>query len=92
MNYISKENLFNLLDGLKNDYEVYVPVKKGEHRFYRRYEEAKAEAVIGEVRAFEPLKAFFNRAREVVAEGFKPEAPHSQDKPVAVFACEIELM
>lgn len=93
MNYISKENLFNLLDGLKNEYEVYVPVKKGEHRFYKKYEEAKGDAVIGEVRAFEPLKAFFSRAREVVAEGFGPRTPHSQDKPVAVIgakACDLK--
>jgi len=93
MNYISKKNLFNLLDRLKNDYEVYIPVKKGEHRFYKKYEEAGEDALIGEVRAFEPLKAFFSRAREVVAQSFKPDVPHSQDKPIAIIgakACDLK--
>jgi len=95
MQYISKDNLFGLLDALKKDYEVYVPVKKGEQRFYKKYTGPSNDIVIGEVRAFEPLKAFFSRAREVVAEGFKPEVPHSGDRPLAIVgvkACDIKGM
>ena len=93
--YISKDNFFKLLDALKKDYEVYVPVKNKEKRFYKKYAEPADDITIGEVRAFEPLKAFFSRAREVVAEGFKPGVPHSGDKPFAIVgvkACDIKGM
>lgn len=91
--YISNDNLIKLLDGLKQDYQVFVPVKKGEQRFYKKYTQFSDDIVIGEVRAFEPLKAFFNRARETVAEDFKADIPHSGDKPfaaVGVKACDLK--
>ena len=93
MKYISESNFFKLLENLKNSYEVYVPVKKGEQRFYKKYTEPAEDIVIGEVRAFEPLKAFFSHAREVVAEDFKDDIPHSGDKPFAIVgakACDLK--
>jgi len=93
MRYISKDNLFRLLDALKADYEVFVPVKNDEQRFYKKYTRPSDDIVIGEVRAFEPLKAFFTRAREVVAEAFKAGVPHSADRPnalVGVKACDLK--
>ena len=93
MQYLSRNNLFKLLDRLRADYDVYVPVKKDEQRFYRRYTPQGDDIVIGEVRAFEPLKAFFTRAREVVAEDFNSDIPHSDDKPsaiVGVKACDLK--
>ena len=64
MPYISESNFRRFLDILQEDYGVYLPIKKGEQRFYRRYDGTLDDVVIGEVRAFEPLKAFFTRARE----------------------------
>lgn len=93
MHYISKANLFKLLDALKNEYEVFVPAKKGEQRFYEKYQEPSEDIVIGEVRPFEPLKAFFTSARETVAEGFKSDIPHADDKPFAIVgvkACDLK--
>ncbi len=93
MKYITRENLAKLLDILKKDYRVFVPVKKDDRRFYREYDALTEDVVIGEVRAFEPLKAFFTRAREIIAEGFKPDVPHAQDKPFAVVgvkACDLK--
>jgi len=93
MKYISYNNLFKLLDELKKGYEVYTPVKKGEQRFYRKYDTPQDDIVIGEVRAFEPLKQFFSPAREKVADGFKPDIPHSEDKPFAIIgakACDLK--
>jgi len=93
--YISRSNLFNLLDALRKDYDVYVPVKKGEQRFYKKYLESSEDIAIGGVRAFEPLKAFFSRAREVVAKGFKPDTRFAQDKPLAIVgvkACDLKGM
>lgn len=91
--YISTGNLFALLDKLRNDFKVYVPVKKGDQRFYREYAGRCPDVVMGEVRAFEPLKAFFTRAREVVADGFKAEVPQSGGKPLAIVgvkACDLK--
>ena len=93
MKYITIENLAQLLEDLKEDYRVFTPVKKGDQRFYKEYTELTDDVVIGEVRAFEPLKAFFSRAREVVAEGFTPQVPHEGDKPFAVVgvkACDLK--
>ena len=93
MPYISDKNFVKLLESLKRDYRVYVPVKKDDQRFYREYTEFSDDIVIGEVRAFEPLKAFFTRAREKVAEDFKPDIPHADDKPFAVVgvkACDLK--
>ncbi|MBF0570194.1 MAG: 4Fe-4S dicluster domain-containing protein, partial [Candidatus Omnitrophica bacterium] len=45
------------------------------------------------VRAFEPLKAFFSRAREVVAQGFSDAIPSSSSKPFAIVgvkACDLK--
>jgi ferredoxin len=93
MQYISRNNFIKLLNELKSDYEVYVPVKKGEQRFYKKYIEATDNIVIGEVRPFEPLKAFFVRAREKVADNFQTDIPHAADKPfciVGVKNCDLK--
>ncbi|UCD55216.1 MAG: 4Fe-4S dicluster domain-containing protein [Candidatus Omnitrophota bacterium] len=93
MHYISTNNFFRLLDALKFNYKVYIPVKKGEQRFYKKYTGPQDDIVIGEVRAFEPLKAFFAQAREVVAENFSDDIPHADDKPFAIVgvkACDLK--
>ena len=94
MYYISQDNVVSLLDGLRHQYEVLVPVKKDEQRFYRKYAGGALEGmVLGEVRAFEPLKAFFFLAREKVAEGFEAAPPRTRAKPlciVGVKACDLK--
>ena len=96
MEYLSRDNLFAWLDGLKTEYEVFVPVKKGAYRFYQRYTEPsqalRQDIVIGEVRTADPLKGFFTPVREKVAEGFNPEVPARQHKPFAIVgvkACDL---
>jgi len=92
--YISKTDLFELLNRLSEEYQVYVPIRKENQRFYRKYDNTgRDNIVIGEVRAFEPLKAFFMRAREVVAEDFKVDVPHLSHKPfciVGVKSCDLK--
>lgn len=93
MKYISNTNLIKLLEVLKEDYDVYVPVKKGEQRFYKKYEDNCRNLAIGEVRVFEPLKAFFLHSRQKVAVGFNPEVPRTSAKPPAIFgvkACDLK--
>ena len=43
--YISQDNLIRLLSELKRDYEVFVPAKKDNQRFYRRYTEFTKEQI-----------------------------------------------
>ncbi len=93
MQYIFSSNFTKLLENLKSDYEIYIPIKKGEQRFYKKYIDFTDDIVIGEVRAFEPLKSFFFRAREIVAENFKSDIPHTIQKPfciVGVKACDLK--
>jgi len=91
--FLQKTELHSFLGKLLPRYQVMVPTKKGKHRFYKQYTGPADDVVIGEVRAFEPLKAFFTRAREVVAESFKPDLPHQNDKPYAIIgvkACDLK--
>ncbi|MFH1360613.1 MAG: 4Fe-4S dicluster domain-containing protein [Candidatus Omnitrophota bacterium] len=70
-----------------------MPTKKGEQRFYKKYAGSLDDVVIGEVRSFEPLKAFFSRAREIVAEGFRDSVVGEERKPlciVGVKACDLK--
>ena len=93
MQYISQDNLIKLLNALKAEYKVFVPIKKGGQLFYTRYTQPTDDIVIGEVRAFEPLKAFYSRAREIVAEGFEDNIPHAKNKPYAIVgvkACDLK--
>ena len=93
MKFITKENFDRLLLALKKDYKVFVPAKKEDQRFYKKYDENMDDMVIGEVRPFEPLKAFFTRAKELIAEDFSAKSPHSEDKPFAIVgvkACDLK--
>jgi len=93
MKFLSSENLFAWLDGLKSDYEVVVPVKRGPFRFYQPYTSPSPDIVIGEVRATEPLKGFFTPVKEKVAELFNPQIPMKKQKPMAIVgvkACDLK--
>ncbi|MFH1791197.1 MAG: 4Fe-4S dicluster domain-containing protein, partial [Candidatus Omnitrophota bacterium] len=93
LKFISREDLIKLLNGLKKEYDVYAPVRKNGRLFYGKPEDGFDTAVIGGVRASEPVKAFFSRARERVADGFKPDVPHAGDRPLAVIgvkACDLK--
>ncbi len=93
MQYISSSNFAKFLENLKNDYDVYVPVKKDDQYFYKKYIDFTDDIVISEVRAFEPLKSFFFRAREIVAENFESDIPQKIQKPfciVGVKACDLK--
>lgn len=93
LKYITHENFAKFLNKLNKDYLVYVPEKKGEMIRYEKYSGDNENIVIGEIRAVEPVKSFFTRAREMVAEGFNSDVPHSEDKPFAVVgvkACDLK--
>ena len=85
MKFISRDNLFALLDELKPDYEVFVPHKKGAFRFYQSYVSHSENIIIGEARTTEPIKGFFTPAIEKVAEDFNPEIPTQNRKSMSFY-------
>ncbi len=93
MLFITRGNLNKLLGSLSGDYRVFVPTQSGERTAFSPLSEKTLEKmVIGGVRGFEPLKAFYFLGREKVAEGFGPETPHANDIPpciVGVKACDL---
>ncbi len=90
--YLSNADFDRFLEVLSLSYQVYVPVQKDKQRFYKKFTPQEPVAV-GEVRTFEPLKAFFTRARELVAHNFDKAVPHPKQKPIAIVgakACDLK--
>ena len=92
---ITSNNFISFLDSIKKEYSIYLPVKKGNNRYYKEYKdiENNEEIVLGEVRAFEPLKLFFFTSREKVAKDFNDNNNSISDKPkciVGVKACDLK--
>ncbi len=93
LRYITTADFSLLLDSLQREFTVFVPQRKAGRRMYGRY--AGGEMVIGEVRAVEPLKAFFFRGRQKVAEGFRDTLPGSGERPLClagVKACDLHSL
>jgi len=106
--FISRANLPSLLSDLQEAYSVILPVRKGESRFYEPLTSFQADRqtgkeepqspsennyVIGEVRASEPLKAFFFQPKQRVAENYQDATPARAGKPlciVGVKACDLK--
>ena len=103
LHYITTANFTLLLDSLQREFTVFVPQRKAGRRMYGRYAAGEPERrnggegalVIGEVRAVEPLKTFFFRCRQKVAEGFQDTVPGSEERPfclVGVKACDLRSL
>jgi sulfhydrogenase subunit beta (sulfur reductase) len=104
MQFITNNNFLNLLEKIHDQYDIFVPVKKEQTLFYTKYSPPmniiendqntdQDTIIIGEVRAFEPLKLFYTRARECVAEGFKTDIPRRNPKPFCIVgakACDLK--
>lgn len=90
MLFINQKNFIVLLNNLSESYDVFIPAKKGDIRYFEKYERSELSTldeagwVVGEVRTFEPIKAFFFRAREIVAEDFKDKVPEKAKKPACI--------
>jgi hypothetical protein len=93
------------LDNLQKDYSIILPIKKENSQFYQQYVDLRKQApenatpieespvTLGEARAFEPLKAFYFKARQKVAEGYVDEIPLEEELPlclVGVKACDLK--
>jgi sulfhydrogenase subunit beta (sulfur reductase) len=93
MYFISDNNFKQFCAILGDHYNVFLPIKKGNNRFFTKYAGGTIQPVIGEVRTSDPLKAFFFRAREKVAVDFEDTIPLQPEKPaciIGVKACDLK--
>jgi sulfhydrogenase subunit beta (sulfur reductase) len=93
MYFLPEQNLHTLLGNLQEGYNVYLPEKKNNNHYYTRFDPKRDSYTIDEVRACEPLKGFFFKAREKVAENYKPGVPAEEPRPlciVGVKACDLK--
>lgn len=93
MVYISTKNFADLLRALSGRYAVYAPVSSGAAQYYRRVNGSSEIWEIGGIRPVEPIKTFYLRAREQVAEGLGASPPTVLPKPVCIVgakACDLK--
>ena len=91
MLFIKRGSLFQLLESLVGDYRIFAPSRKGDSLAFTAFGESEEDYVIGDIRTFEPLKAFFFLGREKVAVDFSPENPRNDRPPciVGVKSCDL---
>ena len=91
--FLPEKVLRELLGALCSTYDVFVPTRHDGHRIYQPYLSSTSNIVLGEVRTADPLKAFYFRPRERVANEFESAAPSSHEKPpcaLGVKACDLK--
>lgn len=77
---ISKKDLFDLFSRLSGEYRIFVPYRKGERLYFGLFDQKKESDIeLGGTRQSEPLKSFFNPARESILGGGRRD-----EKPVIV--------
>jgi sulfhydrogenase subunit beta (sulfur reductase) len=93
--FLPQSALPQLIRDLQNEYLVAAPFGCGDRWHLAALGQAAiAEGLaVGGVRSVEPLKAFFFKARERVAEGFTDAVPAEEERPVCVLgvkACDLK--
>ena len=94
------DNFLKLVTGLGKDYSIYLPELKGNKLHFIKHNTEDTSNLSNEnisyislYRTFEPLKNFFFKAREIVAEDFKDDIPKHEEKPyciIGVKACDLK--
>ena len=85
--FLKKDNLKTFADTLADIYKLYYIRKGGGEKLHLvKYSDGLKDAVIGEVRPFEPLKNFFFYAREKVVDGYEDseEIKEGKEKPFCI--------
>jgi sulfhydrogenase subunit beta (sulfur reductase) len=93
MYFLPEQNLRALVTRLQKDYTVYLPEKKNNKRYYTTDAGNGTSYTVAEVRACEPLKAFFFKARQKVAAGYDAAMPPTEAKPLCIVgakACDLK--
>jgi ferredoxin len=91
--FIPEGSLRTLARNLSEGHEVCVPVETGTGQAYARLHNGSTQFEPGGVRAVDPLKAFFFKPRQQVAEGFESALPRQNSRPVCVIgvkACDLK--
>lgn len=94
--FLPQPALPQLILRLQDEYLVVAPFVRGEHRYFRVLGTAATaveDITLGEVRSVEPLKAFYFKARERVAEGYSDAIPAEGERPVCILgakACDLK--
>jgi ferredoxin len=93
--FLKKDDLKKFADALAADYRVYY-IRKGRDDLHLiKYTGELKNAVIGEVRPFEPLKNFFFYASERVVDGYRKseQLGEAEDKPFCILGvknCDLD--
>jgi sulfhydrogenase subunit beta (sulfur reductase) len=83
-----------LFEALVRDHTLLFPVRRDNKLYLATSDKVGvSEAVVGEVRTVDPLKALFFLGREKVAEGFRQESPEGGPGPFLILgakACDLQ--
>jgi sulfhydrogenase subunit beta (sulfur reductase) len=93
--FISEEKLHTLLTRLTDNYKVYLPQKKNGKLYQTQFKNGGTAYTLDEVRSCEPVKIFFFRAREKVADDFGAGLPPPFPQPTCVTgvkACDLKSL
>ena len=85
--FLKKDDLGKLASAIACEYDLYYLQKgKSDTPHLIKYDKELKDAVVGQVRPFEPLKNFFFNAREKVVDGYGGSLDIKEEKkPVCVF-------
>jgi sulfhydrogenase subunit beta (sulfur reductase) len=94
MLYLNRGNTEQLIEALGGEFSVLFPAWKSDQLYFSTPEKDEvADVEICGARTVDPLKAFFFRCREKVANGFSPEVPNEGVKPLCIVgakACDLK--
>jgi len=94
MTFLSRVHFESLLKALGGSHKLLFPIGSGNKSHFTSIDRSDpGSALIGGVRAVEPLKAFFFAGRERVATGFEPDVPARGFIPLCVVgakACDLK--
>ncbi len=83
--FVTTDNFKKLLSELLADYETFISSQKGGLQYFETLDKENIKEInpFGH-RTFEPLKNFFFRAREIVAEDFEDSIPADRKRPLCI--------
>lgn len=91
--FITEDGLGALLRAAGGTYDIYVPVHREGRHVFSRFSGNGTSIDTGNVRTVDPLKSFFVKPREKVAEDFSPVAPSGLGRPLCIAgakACDLK--
>lgn len=93
LRFITEDGLGALLRAAGGKYDIYVPAQRERGRVYSRFSGNGAMVDTGSVRTVDPLKSFFVKPREIVAEDYSAPPPSKAGRPLCIVgakACDLK--